>query len=734
MRSGMLLRCASLAVFAAGLASAQSIPFTLLATENGNAATIANDSILPFITTVGTQQQITVLATYTGNIPATITAGPAQWLLGSTEFTVASTATAGLVLNPSDSFKFQITFSPTTSALAGGQITIPFTVPGTGGMPVQNAIVLSLQGSAPAFTLSYVLQADNNVVQIPPGGTIPFDPTQIKTTAQAELNITNTGSGAGVITGVSLTAGGPIFKLQGTPLFPFNLGAGASLTLFITYNPTAVESDTGQIQITYQNGATANVNLTGSGTTSTFVYKYLVGGTATSVAPGGTIAFPGANVGTTSGTSSLIVQVTNTGSATGTINSVSTSGPFTLTNPITLPATLTTGNSFSVPLTFTPTQEGTQTGQLLIGNDFFNLSGQGQGPKLNFAYTSSAGTTTVDPTTGGAVVFSPIEVGQSEQVTFIVTNSGSLPATISNIGPSTPDGPYFVSALPALPVSLAPGKSAQFTITFKPTVVGFSDGDLILDTTSIPLIGSGTTPPTLPAYTITGPSGSAQPATQSNVSLTLSKGYSLDITGVLTLTTQGTFGTDPAVQFATGGRTVSFTIPANSTSANFAGQGSDVLLQTGTVAESITLTPSFATIGGVDLTPASPATLEFTIPSAAPVLLSVQVAGQSANSFEVLVIGYSTTRSLTSLNVTFNPATGFNIGTAQLSVDLTLVSTAWFDSSASDSFGGQFAITMPFTLQGTAKNGQTLIDSIASVTATVSNGSGTSTSIQASVQ
>jgi hypothetical protein len=737
MRSGMLLRCALLAVFAGGVASAQTIPFTLLATENGNAATIANDSILPFITTVGTQQQIAVLATYTGNIPATLTSAPQQGLLGSTEFTVTSTATAGLVLNPSDSFKFQITFSPTTSALAGGQLTIPFTVPGAGGMPVSNAIVLSLQGSAPAFTLSYVLQADNNVVQIPPGGTIPFDPTQIKTTAQAELNITNTGSGEGIITGVSLTAGGPIFKLQGTPLFPFPLASGSSLNLFVTYSPTAVESDTGQIQITYQNGATANVNLTGSGTTSTFVYKYLVGGTATSVAPGGTIVFPGANVGTTGGTggtSSLILQVTNTGSATGTINSVSTSGPFTLTNPVTLPATLTTGNSFSLPLTFTPTQEGTQTGQLLIGNDFFNLSGQGQGPKLTFAYTSSAGTTNVDPTAGGAVVFSPIEVGQSEQVSFVVTNSGSLTATISNIGPSTPSGPYFVSGLPALPVSLAPGKSAQFTITFKPTVVGFSDGDLILDTTSIPLIGSGTTPPTLPAYTISGPSGNVQPATQSNVSLTLSKAYSLDIIGVLTLTTQGTFGTDPAVQFATGGRTVNFTIPANSTSANFAGQGSDVLLQTGTVAESVTLIPTFTTDGGVPLTPASPTTLEFTIPSAAPVLLSVQVAGQTANSFDVLVIGYSTTRSLNSLNVTFNPATGFNIGTTQLTVDLTQVSTAWFDSSASDSFGGQFAITMPFTLQGTAKTGQTLIESIASVTATVSNGSGTSTSLQASVQ
>ncbi len=437
MRSGMLLRTGLLAVFAAGLVSAQSIPFTLLATaQNGNAATVANDSVLPFSATVGTQTQITVLATYTGSLPATLSAGPQLWLLGSTEFTVTSTAAAGLVLNPSDSFKFVITFSPTSPNAAGAQITIPFTTPGTGGTAVPNAIVLGLQGTSPAFTLSYVLQTDNNVIQIPPGGTIPFDPTQIKTTAQATLNISDTGSGVGVITGVALTSGGPIFKLQGIPLFPFTLTPGtasATLSLLVTYNPTAVESDTGQIQITYQGGATATVNLTGSGVTSAFTYKYLVQGKATSVSPGGTIIFPGANVGTggnTSGTSGLIVQVTNTGSATGTINSVSTSGPFTLTNPLTLPATVTAGNLFSVPLTFTPTQVGTQTGQLEIGNDFFILSGPGLGANLTYAYTSSGGTTTVDPATGGAVLFSPTQVGQSGKLTFTITNSGSLPTTI----------------------------------------------------------------------------------------------------------------------------------------------------------------------------------------------------------------------------------------------------------------------------------------------------------------
>lgn len=745
MLSRLLLRGLLLGAVAAAMASAQTIDFRLLATEGGNTATIPNDFDVPLTTTVGTQVSATIQATYTGNTQATILATPQQGLIGSTEFTVTSMLTKGTVLNPGDSFSFVVTFQPTNANGASAQITIPFTEPGQGGVPVQSAITLGFTGTSPDFVLSYVLQGQNNQIEIQPGGTIPFGATQINTTASANLDITNLGSGQGVITSVAQTAGSPIFKVQGIPLPNFPVSPnGGSLQLLVTYSPTAVENDTGQITITYQGGATAIVNLTGNGITSTFTYKYLVAGMATAVLPGGTITFPSANVATpgstnTAGTtSSLIVQVSNAGTATGTINSVSTSGPFTLTNPLTLPATITTGNSFSVPLTFTPTQIGTQAGQLLIGNDFFNLSGQGLGPNLTYAYTSGGVTTTVNPATGGSVVFSPsIEVGQSEKVTFTVMNSGSLPATISLIAPSAANGPFTVSSV-SLPKTLQPSQSLSLTITFTPTVPGLANGTLIVataaSTTQIPLTANAAAPPPLPAYTISGPSGNAQAASQSNISLTLAKAYPLDLVGTLVLTTQGTFGTDPAVQFDTGGRTVTFAIPANSTMANFAGQGTELPLQTGTVAESVTLTPDFMTPAGLDVTPASPLTLQFAIPSEAPVLQTAVAPVQSANSFELVLTGYSTTRSLSTLNVTFTPASGFTLGTTSLTIDISQSSAAYYLSSASTGFGGLFQITMPFTLQGTAPTGQTLIQRIASVGATVSNGTGTSNSLSANVQ
>jgi hypothetical protein len=725
------------AVIAAGVASAQTTDFTLVATANGQSFLFTNGSTLPFSAAVGTTQQITVQATYGGSTQATITQ-PIQ-KVGSTQFAVTSNLTTPpQVLSPGESFTLTITFTPTNANGASGVLTIPYTEPtGTAGAAVQNSIVIGLSGTSPAYTLSYILQSTKNGAVIPPGGTIPFGATQINTPALADLIITDTGSGAGGVIGITTPPAGSPFQVQDIPPLgptaPYGLEAfGANnLELLVQYTPTAVENDTSQITITYLGGVTATVIFTGNGIASTFSYTVLIAGTpATTVTPNGTITFPGANVGSTS---SLILTITNTGSASGTISSVSTSGPFTLTSPVTLPVTLTVGNKFSVPLTFTPTQVGTQTGFLVVGNATFTLSGLGLGPNLTYAYSSSAGTFTVNPATGGAVLFSIVAVGQSEAVTFTITNSGSLPATISLIGIA--NGPFTVPALPAQ--TLAPGKMLSFPITFTPTVAGLSNGVLMVNTTPIPLDGNATAPVPLPAYTISGPSGTAQPATQSNIKLTLSKAYSLDLTGVLTITTEGSFGSDPAVQFAigstTGNRTVDFTIPAGTTSADFAGQGSEVLLQTGTVAETVTLTPTFETAGGEAVTPAS-TKLEFTIPSEAPVLETAQVANETSNSFDLVLTGYSTTRSLSSMSVTFTPATGFNIGTSQLTVDLSLGSTAWFSSSASISFGGLFQITTPFILQGTVPKGDTLIESIGSVTATVSNGTGTSNSLPAPVQ
>jgi hypothetical protein len=749
MRSSLRVFFAALilVVLGAGLASAQgTVNFNLLVTQNGISNNFLNNTGIPVTTGVNTQAQVTVVATYTGSTAATISLKPQ--VLGSTEFTANITATTTgstalpIVLGPSQSLTFVVTYAPTSSAQVSAQIQIQYTEPGTTTTTVQNAITLLFQGTSPAFTLFYVLHG--NSVQIPSGGTIPFGATQISTTATAGLLIENTGSGPGSITAITQPAAGSPFQITGIPPIPSTglpIGPNADLPLTVQYTPTAVQSDSAQITITFLDGTKDTVNLSGNGIASAYTYSYLTGTgtTPTPVAPGGTITFQPVNVataGTTPIPSTVILQVKNSGAASGTISSISVSGAgFQPVTPPTIAPVLAPGGVYSFTISYTPTQVGTQTGTLVVnGSDVFTLSGQGLGSALTFSYTSPAGTIPVVPP--NAVIFSPVAVSKSESVTFTLKNSGTLPTTISSIGTSsTASGanPFSLTPPPALPLTLMAGQSTQFMITFTPVTTGYASGVLQIDNTSVPLLGSGTTPPTLPSYTFTGPSGTVSPASQANISLTLANPYPVDLSGVLTLTTSGNYGTDPAVEFSTGSstgnRTVDFTIPAGSTSADFVGQGSQIGIQTGTVAETVTLTPSFTTTAGLDVTPSSPPTLQFTVAAAAPVVESVQVSNVTASSFDLLVIGYSTTRSLTSVSVTFTPASGYNLTTSQFTLGVSPQASVWFQSGTSQTFGGLFEVTVPFSLPGTIPAGKTLVQAIASAAVTVSNAVGTSSSL-----
>jgi len=748
-----------LSALGAGLASAQTIDFLLTYTVPGQApVTFNNDTLLPPFSAQTTQATIT--AEYIGSSQATIAAGPQgtiPWLVGSTEFTlsVPTTVTFPLVLNPGQKLSFTIAFTPSSSntSAAGATITIPYTEPNTASgatsATVSSAIVILVEGTSPAVSFAYAF-SNGNTMAISPGSTITFPPTTLNTSATATLAVINTGSGAAEITGITYPPSTSPFQVSGVPLastaVPYTLNAGATpLEIGITYTPTAQQTDTGQITFTFVNGTTDTINLAGSGISTTLSFSYLSGSSTTpiSLTPSGTITFAPvavATAGTTASSSTDIVQVKNTGTTSVTINSVSVSGPFASTTAQTFPITLSAGGTTSFTISYTPTAVGScstnssQCGTLVIGNAVFQLSGTGLGPQLGFSYTSSGQTVSIG--TNGEVVFPSIAVSKSESVTFTITNSGTTATTVTLVTVS-PNPPFSVPSLP--PTPLAPGNSTSFAITFAPTVVGPASGTLQVNGTSITLLGGGTAPPALPSYTISGPSGSVSPATQAPVSLTLGSSYPVDLTGVLTLTTSGTLGTDPAVQFSTGSRTVDFTIPSGGTQANFAGQGSQIFVQTGTVAESVTLTPSFTTSGGVPITPTSPPTLQFTIPSSVPVIESLQVTNatgsQTGASFDVVVTGYTTTRDLGTLTVGFTAASGFNLTSSQTSVDVSGPSRVWFQSSTSiDSYGGLFQVTESFTFTGTAPKNQTLLEAIASLSATISNSVGTSASSQVNLQ
>jgi hypothetical protein len=735
MSRSLVIRSVLLAAALSAAGFGQQIPFQLVATVGGNASTVQNGGALtPLNAVVGQTQTAQVKATYTGTGQVTISQQPI--IVGSTTFTASFDGATPLTLSPGGSLALTVQFKPTSPALATAQLSLPLTevVPPTtpGGAPSTNssAINLSLTGTAPNFVLSYALQSDQNVVSLPPGGSIVFPATPVNTTAQATLNLLNNGSGPGIVTGVSIT--GSAFRITGRPLFPLTLAATQTLPLAILYQPTGISSDTGQIQVSFDSGSPVTINLQGSGSSSSFTYQSLQTNPPTSIPSGGTVSFPDTNLGQTS---SIVLRVLNTGNASGTVNSVSFSGQgFLLGSPLTLPQTLAPNGSLTLTINFSPTQPGTQKGSVFINSDTLLLSGVGLGPQLTFSY-NAAGTTVMLNSTNNSVIFSPTMISQSTQVSFDVKNTGTLPAVISNIGIGQTPSPYSVSGLPALPLSLAPNADARFTISFTPTALGFSNGTLQLDATTVALVASGTQPPPLPGYTIGGASGTVAAGAQPNINLTLASPYPVAISGVLTLAVSGNLPADPAVQFATGGQTVNFTVPANSTSAVFGNQGTQIGLQTGTVAGTITLTPSFSTqAGNVPLTPATPTNLALTVAPAAPTLQAISVSGQTANSLLISVTGFTSSRTLSTWNVQFATAPGFTLPVTNFAIDISQISAVYFQSVASRAFGSQFTLSIPFTFQGTVPQGLTLLNSVASITVTVTNGQGTSNSISVNAQ
>jgi hypothetical protein len=590
----------------------------------------------------------------------------------------------------------------------------------------------------PQFALSYVLQSDpNTVVSVGQAGIISFGPTALNTITQATLSVTYVGAGQGTITGISIS--GSAFQLTALPSFPVAFSTGGNLQVPIQYQPKGLRSDSGQLTISLPVGS-ITLSLQGSGSTASLSYELLGTDPPTTIPPGGTVKLPDKTVGQTG---SVSVRIVNVGAVSGTVNTVSVVGQgFQLGTPLVLPQTLAPNASLTFTVNFTPSQPGTVNGTLAINADVINLTGVGLGPKLEFSYTT-AGTVINLGSGNTTVVFSPVIVSQSAQLIFDIKNTGTIPAIISNIGVTQANSPYSLLGIPALPVSLLPGADFQFTISFKPTTLGFSTGTLQIDTTTFSLTGSGTQPPALPAYTIGGVTGEVAPRSQPRVSLTLAAPYPVAISGTLTLTVSGSLPADPAVQFASGGRTVAFLIPANSTGAVFGTSGTQIGFQSGTVAGTIVLTPSFATqAGAIDLTPATPSVLQITIAPAVPKLIGISLGGQTGTSVggqttttvSIAVTGYTTSRSLTNWIVKFTPAAGFDMPKTQFTINIQQVASPWFLGTASQTFGGQFIVTVPFSFQGTVGTGESLLSGISAVSVTVDNELGTSNSVQATLQ
>jgi len=163
--------------------------------------------------------------------------------------------------------------------------------------------------------------------------------------------------------------------------------------------------------------------------------------------------------------STIVSQTTNatatfTATAPTTVRSFTESGPaFSFGTPNrALPATLSTGQSITVPVTFTPVNLGSNLGTLTanITDDTtrLNLSGQGLSSTATLSATPDAVNFNLQPVGG-----SPVSV----PVTF--TNTSTVPIVIT--GFSLPTLPFAVADPPTVG-TLGAGDTVTFHVTFSP--------------------------------------------------------------------------------------------------------------------------------------------------------------------------------------------------------------------------------------------------------------------------
>jgi hypothetical protein len=293
---------------------------------------------------VGKSQTVPVTVTNTGGVSVTISAA-------ATTGTGFSFTGPGLpvALSAGQSATFNAIFSPASSGSKSGNLTI-----------TSNA-----NNSTLAVPLSGVGVTQGQITPNP--ASVIFGNVAVGSSKTLSETLTNSGGSSLTISAAS--ASGSAYSISGLTL-PLTLNAGQSTTFSVQFAPAAGGAASGNVTIT-SNGAnpTLNIALTGTGATS-----------GTLCPNPASLSFGNVQVG---GNASLSETLTNTGGTTVTISQANVTGSGFSSTGLTLPATLTSGQSVTFTARFTPAATGAVSGNLAIVSDASNsplnvaLSGTG---------------------------------------------------------------------------------------------------------------------------------------------------------------------------------------------------------------------------------------------------------------------------------------------------------------------------------------------------------------------
>jgi hypothetical protein len=225
------------------------------------------------------------------------------------------------------------------------------------------------------------------------------------------------------------------------------------------------------------------------GTGDGHVLGYGAGASALT-APG--LSFGNVTVGGAGSTQNATFTANQTLTISAASSFTSTNGVFTFdTSGLTFPKNMTSGQTFTLPVTFKPTAAGSVSGAINVA-----ISGGGGGSvSLTGVGVVNAAQLNVTPV---SLNFGGVVTGQTKALTLSIQNTGTQ--TLNFNAPTNPAAPYTVTGVPGAGATLAAGASTTATVTFAPTAGGTFNGNLGINTSNggnatIPLVGqSGSAP------------------------------------------------------------------------------------------------------------------------------------------------------------------------------------------------------------------------------------------------
>ena len=408
---------------------------------------------------VGTTAVRTSTVSNTSRSPIVIT----QTQTGTSAFTVTGQKLP-LTLAPGQRTVLQIAYSPQSGGTSESRVVLA-------SNQVRLSTTFALRGTA---IMGGRLNLNPTSISF---GNVPMGQTQ---TQSATLS----NPGRAPITVTSIVASGKGFSLAAQNL-PLTLPAGGSTNIGVNFTPAATGASSGTVSVIARVSANLPkrpITFGGRGRETQVAFNSFNSVSGVTVATVVSVSLSGSGMGagqlavlpTSLALGSVKIGASqtqsatliNSGSSNLTVRQATVTGKGFRMSGLSFPLTLAAGQRKSFTVTFAPQSAGSASGSIAVTTDAAN-------PVVSVpvsAVATAPGALISNPSSLG---FGSVQVGNGQTLSAALTNSGGSSVTVSQA--SVSGSGFAISGL-NLPMTLAAGQSAAFSVTFNPQSGGAASG------------------------------------------------------------------------------------------------------------------------------------------------------------------------------------------------------------------------------------------------------------------